>query len=170
MQIGEFLINLPTTLGPQLTTLLALIFAQLLFAVAVAIRDKRFEWGELADFYRSRVLPYGLGYITLIILSRYASVEMLGADAGALVADGVAWAGWLVLVGSLAGKIFISIKALYGTASPVKTPAELIDMMTAELEKAQAVAAEVPAEKPEELSKVYEDPKVSETPREQEDV
>jgi hypothetical protein len=48
--------------------ILALIAADVLFAVAQAIKENRFELKKLGDFYKTMVAPFVIGYLTLYVL------------------------------------------------------------------------------------------------------
>ena len=115
---------LPAMLGTQITALLALIVVQVLLAVALAVRQKVFEWKLLADFYRTRVVPMLIGWLAFVILVKFATSEILGPTYGGLAGDGVSWAAWLAVVASLGARIVDDAKALYGELLPFKAPPE----------------------------------------------
>lgn len=103
----------------HILTLLGLILFQLILAVALSFKERTFDWKKLADFYKSMVLPYLIGWLGFIILARLVSVELLGPEYSALVADGVTWLAWLVVVSSLGARIWETLKTLYGNQMPV---------------------------------------------------
>lgn len=113
--LGELL---PALFGPQVMTLLALIFAQVLLAVAVAIQKNQFEWKKLPDFYRTMVIPQLIGWVALSALAKLAAPAVLGAEYGGITAEGVAWFAWLAVVGSLVARILASARELYGDSFP----------------------------------------------------
>ncbi len=115
---------LPAALGPQITALLALVVVQVLLAVALAVRQKVFDWRLLADFYRSRVLPMLIGWLGFVILVKFATAEILGPTYGVMAGDGVSWAAWLAVVASLGARIITDAKDLYGELIPFKPPVE----------------------------------------------
>lgn len=115
---------LPAMLGTQITALLALIVVQVLLAVALAVRQKVFEWKLLADFYRTRVVPMLIGWLAFVILVKFATSEILGPTYGGLAGDGVSWAAWLAVVASLGARIVDDAKSLYGELLPFKAPPE----------------------------------------------
>jgi hypothetical protein len=116
------LTNLIPVLGPQVAALLALITVQVLLAVALAIREKKFEWQRLADFYRSMVVPMLIGWLAFAVLAKFASPAVLGPEYGPLAADGVTWLAWLAVVAALGGKIVTTAKSLYGNRLPFTPP------------------------------------------------
>ena len=105
----------------QLVTLLGLILLQVILAVALAIREKKFELQKLADFYQSKVVPYVIGWLAFVFVVRLISTDYLGEYSG-LVGDGVTWLSWLAVVSSLAARIVDTAKDLYGNLLPFKAP------------------------------------------------
>ena len=99
----------------QLKTLLGLIVADVLFGVASALRRGVFDWGKLANFYKTDVLPYILGYLAL-----YVSVGFIippDSGVGEPFNQGAVTLAWLVLVGSLIKSIVSNFGELYRGAS-----------------------------------------------------
>jgi len=117
--ISAILENLPVG---HLLTLLGLILLQVVLAVALAIREKKFEWKQLADFYQTRVIPYVVGWLAFVFVVRLISVDLLGPEYNGLVGDGVTWLSWLAVVSSLGAKIVETAKELYGSLLPFKAP------------------------------------------------
>src|SRR3990167_473674 len=86
--------------SPQMGLIVGLIVVDLGLGVALALRTGVFAWRKLADFYRTSVVPYILGYVTLSVVLRYlipAGFEMLS--------DGAVLLAWGTLVASLAGNV-----------------------------------------------------------------
>src|SRR3989304_1652389 len=54
--------------GPQVATLLALIAANTLLGIAVSIKQRKFEWSQVANFYVDDVIPKLLGYLAIRLL------------------------------------------------------------------------------------------------------
>jgi hypothetical protein len=102
----------------QLLTLLGLILLQILLAVALALREGKFEWKKLADFYRTMVFPFVVGWLGFVLVVRLASGELLGPEYSVLVGDGVTWVSWLAVVASLGARIVSTAKDLYGNLLP----------------------------------------------------
>ncbi len=111
----------------QLLTLLGLILLQVILGVALAIREKKFEWQKLADFYQSKVIPYVIGWLAFVFVVRLISTELLGPEYSVLVGEGVTWLSWLAVVSSLGARIVETAKILYGNMLPFKMPPDPSD-------------------------------------------
>ena len=101
-----------TSAGPQITTLLALIAANVLLGLGVAIKEKKFEWAKVANFYLSDILPKLVGYIAVLIIVEFGAMEYLGADLAASLEGGLLMAAWLAIVVSIGGDILSKLAAL----------------------------------------------------------
>ena len=108
----------------QLLTLLGLILLQIILAVALALKQGKFEWRKLADFYRALVLPYILGWLALVIGARLISTELLGTQYQMIVGDSVTWLAWLAVVASLGARILSTAQDIYGSLIPIKLPTD----------------------------------------------
>src|SRR5574340_386218 len=106
----------------QLLTLTGLILLQVVLAVALAIREKTFEWKKLADFYRVMVLPLVIGWLEFALVIKLISVDMLGPTYNIIIGDSVTWLAWLAVVTSLGARIVETAKSLYGAFMPFKEP------------------------------------------------
>lgn len=87
--------------GVKLTVLGALVITNLVTGLAVAIKTGQFQLKEVADFLRSRVLPYVVAY--------------LGVGVIALFDNSWAWAVtavWAVILATLVGAILTNLKEL----------------------------------------------------------
>ncbi|HWR66083.1 MAG TPA: hypothetical protein VN364_08185 [Bellilinea sp.] len=111
----------------QLLTLLGLILLQVILGVALAIRNKKFEWQKLGDFYQTKVIPYVIGWLAFVFVVRLISTDLLGPAYSGLVGDGVTWVSWLVVVSSLGARIVDTAKDLYGSLLPFKMPPDPAD-------------------------------------------
>ena len=111
----------------QLLTLLGLILLQVILAVALAIRNKKFEWQKLADFYQTKVVPYVIGWLAFVFVVRLISTDLLGPTYSVLVGDGVTWGSWLIVVSSLGARIVETAKDLYGSLLPFDVPPDPAD-------------------------------------------
>lgn len=76
--------------GPIMATLMALIAVDLILGVAVALRTGTFKWRQVAQFYQTNVLPYGLAAVAVEIVAQFVSLEVLGGDLAEIVAQ---WGG-----------------------------------------------------------------------------
>ena len=108
MDILAFLANLPAILGQHLATILGLIFMDVVIGVALAAKEKRFQWNAVASFYSTNVLPYGIGYLAVAGGLLFIAPELLPAG----VADALA------LVGSWLGFGAIASQIVFGSLVP----------------------------------------------------
>jgi hypothetical protein len=83
----------------QLYTILGLIALDFVLGVSAAIRKNEFDWAKLGEFYRTNVMPYGLGYFCLYIVFAYVP----GLEG--MVGEGLQWTAFGVLTGNLLGSI-----------------------------------------------------------------
>lgn len=87
--------------GARLSVLAALIVANLLTGVAVSIYTKNFRLKAVGDFLLSRVLPYVLGYLSVVVV---AVIEPAWQAAVTAV--------WAVIIAALTGAILSNLKEL----------------------------------------------------------
>jgi hypothetical protein len=83
----------------QLYTILGLIAVDFVMGVAAAIRNGEFDWSRLAEFYRTNVMPYGLGYFCLYVVFAYVP----GLEG--MLGEGLQWTAFGVLTANLLGSI-----------------------------------------------------------------
>lgn len=95
----------------RVSTILGLILLDVTLAVAVAVRRGEFEARRLADFFRTMVVPYLLGYLGVYGTAHFLDERYLGPFAEAL-GSGFAWVAWLALVANLAADILEHARAL----------------------------------------------------------
>ena len=100
--------SLRAEFGGQVLTILALTGAQVLLAVAVALKQKNFMLTKLADFFRTMIVPKLLGWLACAVLARFALPEFLPAELG----SGIAAGAFLALVASFAGAIAENLQDL----------------------------------------------------------
>lgn len=67
----------PEAFVNALLGVLALVVLDLVFGIAVAIKTKTFKWSELADFYRSSVVPSVFGWAVADVVLRLAALKGL---------------------------------------------------------------------------------------------
>lgn len=113
------------TYSKHALALVGLILLDVLLGVAVAIREKTFDWTKLGDFYLTMVLPMLIGWVGFIIITNLASKEVLGEDYGVIVGEVVIWASWLAVVATIGKSIVLNAKALYGSTLPFPAPDNL---------------------------------------------
>jgi drug/metabolite transporter (DMT)-like permease len=105
---------LPILFGPQVVALLALIAAQVLLAVALALKKEIFDWKQLPNFYKTMVLPLVMGWVACSILAKFATPAVLGPEYGNLAAESISGIAYLAIVASLGSRIITTAKELYG--------------------------------------------------------
>lgn len=105
----------------RVMTILGMILVDVLLAVAVAIKGKKFDWRRLAEFYQTMVVPYILGYMAFYLAAEFFFVEKWLGDWSTLAGDAVQWVTWMALVGNLVADVMKSAKAL-GYSFATETP------------------------------------------------
>lgn len=105
----------------QFEILIGLIFLNLIFGIAAAIRTGTFDWRQLAAWYGKMVVPYVLGYVGLVVAIHYifpAEIATFPVIVEAGLADwlnaGAINFAWLTLVGTLGQRIVSNGRLLYG--------------------------------------------------------
>lgn len=83
--------------GIRMTTIMALIAADVIMAVALAINKGEFNWLKLLSFYRTNIVPYLLGYLAFSVLVSFASTELLG-EYSVIAEQGTLWLVWTAIV------------------------------------------------------------------------
>ena len=94
-----------------ITSILFLIIIDFISAVALALKNKTFDWKKLLEFLRSNIAPYILIWGTLgaiPILLKY--VELLNDVV--IVFEGGVGIVWLLIIGKLINSIFNNLKEL----------------------------------------------------------
>ena len=104
-------INLGAWFGTSVQFLLALVAADILSGLAKAIRTKLFNWLEVADFYRSMVVPYLLGYVALAVVVKSAlpDVNLFGLPFN----DTVLTVAWGAIVLSVGKSVIANLKEVF---------------------------------------------------------
>lgn len=111
-QFLEFLNGVVDAAGPQVVTLLALIAANVIAGVGLAIKNKQFEWSKLADFFTSDVLPKLFGYLAVRVVVGLGAVEYLGPDLAEAVSSGIVTTAWIAVVAAIGGDLLNKLAAL----------------------------------------------------------
>ena len=117
-RIGETIVQFLRS--PQVVTIVALIGADVLSGLGAAIKHKEFSWQRLADFYATNLLPFVIGYLAIWLVAEFAVADLLG-DYAYIASQGVKWAAWLAIVGTLVGSIVSNLKEI---GMPVEPPDE----------------------------------------------
>lgn len=108
VELQALLGELRTAFGPQVLTLLGLTLAQVLLAVAVALKNGNFRITKLADFFRTMIVPKLLGWLACAALAQFVLPEYLPGGMG----PGIATAAFVALVASYAGAIVENLQEL----------------------------------------------------------
>lgn len=105
----------------RVAIIVGLILLDVALAVAAAVKSKTFEGRRLAEYLRTMVVPYILGYLALYLFSKLMawSAAQTNADlsvwlgqAAVIVSEGVIMGAWLTLVYNLGADIVRHLKAL----------------------------------------------------------
>ena len=119
MDFVAFLSNIPAILGQHLSTILGLIFLDVVLGVAVAVKRGRFEWRAVGTFYKTNVLPYILGYVAVSGAALFVAPELIAGEAGDALGLVISWLGFGAIVGQLLfGSIVGNAKALFAQRFP----------------------------------------------------
>ena len=87
-------------------SILGLIGLDLIFGLAVAIKNGEFKLAELGRFYQTMVLPYVLGYMGV-----FAALQFIPESVG-FIGDGVDAVTFGAIVTRLVGSIYKNFSAL----------------------------------------------------------
>jgi len=90
----------------RLYTILGLIVLDVVLGMAVAIKNGRFEWYKVGQFYRTMVAPYVIGYLALYVM--FGVVEGLEG----LVGKGLHYVAFGAIVANLLGSIVFHLRGL----------------------------------------------------------
>ena len=90
----------------RLYTILGLIVLDVVLGVAVAIKNGKFEWFKVGQFYRTMVAPYVIGYLALYV--------MFGVVPGleGIVGEGLHYVAFGLIVANLLGSIVFHLRVL----------------------------------------------------------
>jgi hypothetical protein len=96
----------------QVKTLGGLIVLDVLLGIASALRRGVFDWAQLANFYRTMVMPYIIGYLALwLAVGFIIPPEALGP--GLDFNEAAVTTAWAVLVATLGSSIAGNFTGLY---------------------------------------------------------
>jgi hypothetical protein len=94
-----------------ITSILFLIIIDLISAVALALKNKTYDWKLLLDFLKSSIAPYILIWGTLGAVPILLKYVELSNDVVVPLEGGIALV-WLLIVGRLIKSIFDNFKTL----------------------------------------------------------
>lgn len=95
----------------RVQTLAGLIILEVFLAVASAVKKGEFAWRRLADFYRTMVIPYLLGFLGFFLAGKFITLSLL-EPYDALVGEGAIWLAWIGLIFNLVADIYAKAKEL----------------------------------------------------------
>lgn len=114
MDIVGFLSNLPELIGLHLAVIFGLITFDVLAGIGRAIRWRVFNWVRVAEFYRSNVLPFMLGYLGysgfVFFVTPY--IGNLPPEVELLISDALAWVGFGAVCIHIVASIKLNIQGL----------------------------------------------------------
>jgi hypothetical protein len=62
---------------PRTLAIFALILADVLLGIAAALKTAQFQWTVLANFYRTNIMPYVLGYLVAWLFAKFGLATIL---------------------------------------------------------------------------------------------
>lgn len=102
----------------QMRTIVGLILLDVVFGIAVALKTGVFDFQKLADFYRSKVLPYILGYLVLYVAIHFIIPPDAVAGYGNELTTGAVVLAWGALFATLVNSFIRKFRALYDPTPP----------------------------------------------------
>jgi len=96
---------------PRVQTVLGLIILEVFLAIANAIKKGEFAWHRLADFYRTMVVPYILGFLGFFLAGKFVKLALV-EPYDVIVGEGAIWLAWITLAFNLLADIYTKAKEL----------------------------------------------------------
>jgi len=96
----------------RVRTVLGLILLDVMLVMAAAIKTKEFDWRKSAEFFRTMVIPYVIGYLAFYLAGEYLLVVDWMGDWGELAGESVQWITWAALIANLGGDILRAMSLL----------------------------------------------------------
>jgi hypothetical protein len=115
------------TYKPYLLTMVGLILLDVVMGIASALKQGKFEWAKLSDFYLRQVFPSLLGWVAFTVATYLVTPSLLGGSTG-IVSEGVSVLAWGTVVVNLLTSIAKSVSEVFGftlpmaSSPPVATP------------------------------------------------
>lgn len=97
----------------RLIGVVLLVMLDWLFGVIRAIKEGKFEWALLANFYLTTVIPYVLGWAALHVAVKLIAIFAL-ADVGSIVTVSVSAGAYMILLLALGAQVIEKIRAVFG--------------------------------------------------------
>jgi len=93
---------------PQLLFLLVLTIGQVLLGIAVALKNKLFEWQKVGEFFGTIIIPRVIGWFVVVMLILLIPKTYLPESISNIGQSGA----FLFVVGSFLGSIVANLRAL----------------------------------------------------------
>ncbi len=97
----------------QVVGALVLVVVDVLFGLILAIKSGEFDPGKAANFYKTTVLPYLLGWLVLNLLIKLVGVLGLN-DIAPIVPASIEAGAYALLLLTLGAGLFDKFRALWG--------------------------------------------------------
>jgi hypothetical protein len=107
--------------GP-LVAALALIGLDVALGIASAVKRGKFQWQQVANFYRTIILPKLIGWVALSVFAYFAAFAALPPEAAQVLAPVSAGVLFTVLALDLAGSILSNYREIVAPVPPVAPP------------------------------------------------
>lgn len=95
----------------RVQTIAGLIILEVFLAVALAIKKNEFAWRRLADFYRTMVIPYLLGFLGFFLAGKFIKMALV-EPYDVIVGEGAIWLAWITLIFNLVADVYAKAKEL----------------------------------------------------------
>lgn len=96
---------------PRVLTIAGLILLDVLLGIARALREGKFDVAKVAQFYKTMVIPYVIGYLAFYLFAKIAVEDLLG-PLGYTASEGMIWITWVALVLAIGKSALDNAKAL----------------------------------------------------------
>lgn len=95
---------------PRVRALVALIALDFLLGLAAALRCGEFDWKKVANFYRTNVFPYLIGYLAFYVATKLIIDPTVLGNWANIVGEGAITIAWAAILASLGSSIVTNIK------------------------------------------------------------
>jgi hypothetical protein len=109
MFLEELLTAIWEAYGAVIQTLIALIIADLLLGVLLAIKKGEFKFEELGRFYQTSVIPILGGYLIVALVVHFVDAEVMGGFVGTF-GPALETAARILAIATLAGSLITKLR------------------------------------------------------------
>lgn len=108
----------------QVLSIAGVILLDWAFGVALAVRDGKFEFNKLADFYRTQIMPKLIGWVALTVVLKLAAFFAIG-ELSAAIPLSIAGLTFAIIMVALVAAVAAKVKDLLGSdvVPPYNPPA-----------------------------------------------